>query len=107
MTASPLSVQGKFISWRLHLIVAIVVTTFLFFIDEGYYNFNWTKTLSNWFFFLAYTFFIFLGQTITYRYILKRFKGESKGVLTSLIGVPLGLFTLIAILFSMATLFAE
>ena len=32
----------------------MILTLFLFFIDEGYYDFRWMKDLGNWFVFVIY-----------------------------------------------------
>jgi hypothetical protein len=101
MTTSPLTIPNKFSSAAINLIVAVVLTTFLCFIDEGYYNFNWTKQLWNWVFFVIYVASMLLGQAITQKLILKKYTGKSKTLLTSLIGIPLGLAMLFAIGFSL------
>lgn len=36
------------------LAIAVVTTTFLFYIDEGNYNFGWTRNIGNWLVFLVY-----------------------------------------------------
>lgn len=34
--------------WKAHLITAIMLTFFLAFIDEGYYDFRWMSDPGNW-----------------------------------------------------------
>lgn len=106
MTASSLPIPKKFSPWTINLIVSATVTTLLFFIDEGYYNFNWTKNLWNWLFCGVYVAFILLGQTIAGQYILKRYKSDSKSILASFIGIPLGLAILFTIGFSIKYIFS-
>lgn len=43
-------------------VVAFLITNFLFFIDEGYYDFRWMKEAGNWFVFLVYVLIQFAGQ---------------------------------------------
>lgn len=40
------------------LLNAIVITLFLFYIDEGYYNFNWMKEKGAWLIFSIYVMLI-------------------------------------------------
>jgi hypothetical protein len=40
------------------LVNATIVTLFLFYIDEGYYNFNWMTSVGNWFVFFIYLTFL-------------------------------------------------
>jgi len=41
-----------------------------------------------------------LGQTLTEKFILKKYNGKNKTILTSLIGVPLGIALLFIIYYS-------
>lgn len=36
------------------LLIAVAITLFLFYIDEGYYDFRWTENAGNWFVFVIY-----------------------------------------------------
>ena len=40
--------------FKIPLWVSLILTLFLFFIDEGYYDFRWMKDLGNWFVFVIY-----------------------------------------------------
>ena len=82
------------------LIVAVIVTTLLFYIDEGYYNFNWTKHFANWIYYVIYIGSIFCGQLLTWNYILKKYAGARKTIWTSVIGTPVGLTLLFIVGFS-------
>ena len=44
------------------LSVAAIITMFLFYIDEGYYNFNWMKSFGNWVVFVIYVLLLTLIQ---------------------------------------------
>lgn len=45
-------------------LLAISVTLFLFYIDEGYYNFNWMRQAWHWAIFFMYAAFLFIGEMI-------------------------------------------
>jgi hypothetical protein len=73
------------------LLCAIVITLFLFYMDEGYYSFSWMNKPGNWIAFAIYTIGFILGQAIANLLILARYKGTHKTLLTCMIGIPLGL----------------
>jgi hypothetical protein len=78
METNTLTIPKKPSLFLINLLIAFVVTTILFFIDDGYYNFNWTLHLLNWVFFVIYIVSIFLGQTLTEKFILKNTAGKTK-----------------------------
>ena len=61
MTANVLRNEPSF---RGAILIAVSLTMILFFIDEGYYNFNWMLSAGNWVVFCIYTAIIFAGQLI-------------------------------------------
>jgi uncharacterized protein YqgC (DUF456 family) len=73
------------------LIVALLVTQFLFFIDEGYYDFRWMKSIGNWIVYIIYTAFLFGGQMLIRRLFFRRSGGKGFTVLVSISGVIVGL----------------
>lgn len=91
MTVSLVSPIKRWSPFRTRLTVSLLFTAFLCFIDEGAYNFEWVKQPSNWIFFFIYALFMLLGQTISDKYILRRFEDNGKSVLNAFIGIPLGL----------------
>ena len=48
------------------LFAAGFITLFLFFIDEGFYNFNWMSDPGNWIAFVIYISLIFGSQFVVY-----------------------------------------
>ncbi len=46
------------------LLVAVTITSILFYIDEGFYNFKWMLNVGNWIAFFIYTAGIYLLQLI-------------------------------------------
>ena len=63
--------QNKINHRPLFLITSIVLVLFLFFIDEGYYNFNWMKSFGSWIVFTIYAVVLFFGQYLTHSIIKK------------------------------------
>lgn len=73
-----------------HAILACLLTAFLFFIDEGYYNFNWMLNWGNWIIFFIYSLGIFSGQIIAQHVVFRKQTGAAKIVLSFLLGGTLG-----------------
>ena len=86
-------------SSALFMIISIVVTLFLFYIDEGFYNFQWMKSWGNWVVFVIYAGVIFLVQQILLLIFRKIFKIKNKNYLVAAIGVPLAIFILVTVIF--------
>lgn len=53
------------------LTASLSIILFLFFIDEGNYNFSWMKNIGNWIAFMFYVSGIFCGQILFSKIILK------------------------------------
>lgn len=79
--------------------MAVLVTLYLFYIDEGYYNFNWMANAGNWLAFVVYVGLITGIQLLLALVFLRRFSGWGKGLLSSLLGAVLVLI-LVFVLFS-------
>lgn len=80
--------------------IAMLITSFLFFIDEGYYDFRWTKNPGNWLVFFIYAAPIFLLELLSYSVFLKRYnQGAGKLALSVFIGTTLGLMLVMGIIF--------
>jgi hypothetical protein len=75
----------------INMLSAFGLITFMFFIDEGHYNFQWTKDGWVWLLFFVYTGAAMAGQIITADLLLKNYKGKRKILYTNLIGLPLGI----------------
>ncbi len=88
-------------SFFIHLLCAAAFTTFLFFIDEGYYSFKWMREAGNWLLFAIYTFGILSGQIVTQFLILRQYTGKYKMLFSCLIGVPLGTAILFAVFYAL------
>lgn len=82
------------------MLIAFLFTNFLFFLDEGYFNFNWTFKGWNWVFFLIYFIFIVLGQQFAEITLLRKYNGSEKTFLSILLGVVVGLASVYSIGFT-------
>ena len=80
---------------------SVLVALFLFFIDEGYYNFNWMLDIGNWIVFVVYVLMISFSSLVFHEIILRKYKGRRKGVLS----VVLGTFALMSIIYGVIALF--
>jgi hypothetical protein len=81
-----------------YFLSAIGITLILFFIDEGYYNFNWMMNIGNWIAFLIYVTGLLVGQFLSNYFILRKYKGEKKTLLTTIIGIPIGILMIFILL---------
>jgi len=63
---------------------AILFTQFLFFIDEGYYDFRWMKSIGNWIVFPVYTVPIFLCQ-LGFSWLIRRITASFWGTIASVV----------------------
>ncbi len=61
-----ISLEDKIIHRKIlnSVFVAVGVTLFLFFIDEGFYNLNWMADARNWVFFFLYVMLLFTAQLL-------------------------------------------
>jgi len=67
----------------------------LFFIDEGYYNFNWMTNIGNWIAFIIYVSAIFLGQLLFSKLLLKNYHGLGKTLISVIGGSTIGILVVI------------
>jgi hypothetical protein len=88
----------------INMLSAFALIAFLFFIDEGHYNFQWTKDGWVWLLFFVYSGAAMAGQIITADLILNNYRGKRKTLYTNLIGLPLGLIGLLLLGFIIGSL---
>lgn len=72
------------------MLIAASATMFLFYIDEGYYDFRWMNDFGNWFVFFIYLGILTGAQVLMGRLFFRRFKGWTRGILTGATGLVLG-----------------
>ncbi len=77
---------------------SVIITLFLFYIDEGYYNFKWMLQLSNWFAFVIYIIPVFGFQLLVLKLISKIFSYQISTILSIIIGAIIGLILVIYLL---------
>ena len=77
---------------------SVIITLFLFYIDEGYYNFKWMLQLSNWFAFVIYIIPVFGFQLLVFKLISKIFSSQISTILSIIIGAIIGLILVIYLL---------
>jgi uncharacterized protein YqgC (DUF456 family) len=79
---------------------ALIITLFLFFVDEGFYNYQWMSNGDNWIAFGIYFLILFLGQFLTYLFISKVLGWHKRMFLSNTLGSILGMFLAFGVLFS-------
>lgn len=77
---------------------SVIITLFLFYIDEGFYNFKWMLQLSNWIAFVIYFIPIFFFQLLVLKFIGKIFSSQIATILSLIIGAIIGLILVIYLL---------
>lgn len=85
-------------NWNVFAVSSILITLFLFFIDEGYYNFNWMANIGNWIAFLIYVVPVFLFQLLIYAVALRRYPGRGKIWMSIVFGTAMALMLVIGII---------
>ncbi len=70
---------------------SVLITFLLFFVDEGYYNFNWMTNIGSWIPFVVYLLAIFSGQWLFSALLLKKYQGPGKLYLSILGGATIGI----------------
>lgn len=73
------------------LAISIAVTLFLFFIDEGYYNFNWMADVGNWVAFLIYVVLLLIPQLVLIYFFGRIETSGYRNFFLYIIGVVLGI----------------
>ncbi len=76
------------------LISAFLIVMFLFFIDEGYYDFRWMKDSGNWLVFVIYMIIFFPIQWGISHFVFSKLTGWKKTAALVGISILLSLFLL-------------
>jgi len=75
-------------------------TLLLFFIDEGLYSSGWMSDLGTWMAFFIYAGVFFLCQVLISQVLLKGWSVPVKAMLTIVLGLSLGLYISIGVIFN-------
>lgn len=70
------------------VVIAFVAAQFLFFVDEGYYDFRWMSKWGNWIVFFIYFAFLLGGQLLIRFTFFRRSKQYT--LISSIIGLIVG-----------------
>jgi hypothetical protein len=79
--------------------VAILVSMFLFYIDEGNYNFNYLTEIGNLIVLVVYITGIWVGQLLVHVLLFKNSRPLDRVIYNALLGVPLGIALTIGLFF--------
>jgi hypothetical protein len=80
------------------LVSTILIVLLLFFIDEGYYSFQWMFDWANWIAFVLYLIIIFPSQWLISRFLLSSLHGIKKTWVLIFTGIPITLLIAFLIL---------
>jgi hypothetical protein len=70
---------------------ALLITHFLFFIDEGFYDFRWMLEWGNWVVFVIYLIMLFPVQWAISYFLFRKFEGLQKALMMMVFGIPITL----------------
>lgn len=99
MKTQTLSYKKETAIFLLPLLNALMITLFLFYIDEGFYDFRWMLNFGNWIVFLVYVAAIY-GVQLLLTLPLFRFSPQFILIVTRIILIILGLLFLVLIVFN-------
>ena len=77
---------------------SVIITLFLFYIDEGYYNFNWMLKASNWAAFIIYFVPLFGIPFLLIQFLKKYLTINTNYILSITLGSVVALFIVISAL---------
>ena len=99
MTTTTLTSQAIAFKWIAPIIATFVIVTFLFYIDEGYYNFNWTLEIGSWIVFAMYAGILFPIQYVMSYFFFRKSENLKRMVIYLLIAIPVSIFILLFVVF--------
>lgn len=96
MTSTPSDVKQEKENLLAPFATAFLLVMFLFFIDEGYYDFRWMRDAGNWVVFFFYLSFAFLSMWLINYLVFRKRTGWKKWVALTATGFALVLLVLYA-----------
>lgn len=91
MSSTAFQAEQKYPPVVVSVLANLSTVLFLFFIDEGNFDFSWASNPGGWFAFFYYFLGILFCQCVVYLFVLRSYKGQYKNTLSSVIGIPVGL----------------
>jgi hypothetical protein len=79
-------------------VAALTLSLWLFYIDEGLYNFAWMRSWLNWIWLLVYSGWIWAAQMLAGRYLFKQYTTWERVILGILLVTPISAGLLIGLL---------
>ena len=79
--------------------VPFLIVFFLFYIDEGFYDLRWMSDSGNWVVFFLYWMAMVLGEFVVAFFLPANWEIHRKMGVIIAVGIPIGLFVLIRVLF--------
>ena len=76
---------------KMPLALSVLVTLFLFYIDEGYYNFKWMLNIGNWLIFMLYVFILYVAQMLVIKAVLYKSSNPILMGFKYMLGIALGI----------------
>lgn len=85
--------QQKTSYWQLLVFAffALSTTMYLFYLDEGYFDFSWMNNVVNWVFYFIYSMLLFSGQLFLFYVILKHMPAVIRWHISVPFGMAIGL----------------
>ncbi len=83
----------------MYLFTTIIITMSLFYVDEGFYNFNWMQSAGNWVTFFIYGTSIFIGQLLVFLFVTRILKLRNSNLVSVLLGAALAVLILMTLEF--------
>lgn len=100
----PLQALNSERNYLFPLVFSLILTLFLFYIDEGYYDFRWTEDPMNIPIFFCYSLGFFVGMWIISAFTFKSQHGVIKKLIIIGLGLPLGVLFIILLMYLVALL---
>lgn len=101
MTASTLPAKRQNRSFLVFLITALSIAFIFGYVDEGYYDLRWMKSIGNWIALGAYAFMMLIGQLLFFNVFLSRYSGKGKMAISVVFGCVLGAGSLISLFYAL------
>lgn len=92
--------RPKIPGWVIMLFSTLLITNFLFALDEGYYDFRWVRDPGNWVVFPVYALPIFTLQLLFEEIVFKNYRGPGKTALSIAGGTLIGFLLVAGLIFA-------